>query len=115
MSGLPQFKITLNGAILSVLLIAVFTPEGTAQSQQALTFYGHTLGESAEAFFQKATMADSVETFFSKAKTANSAMLTRDYCRKLVDDPDAVKRYEASRTDPNKKDFLLSDLPDART
>jgi hypothetical protein len=31
-----------------------------------------------------------------------------------VDDPDAVKRYETSRTGPNRKDFLLSDLPGCR-
>ena len=55
MAGSLQFKIVLNATILSIL-IGVFAPEGTAQSRQDLTFYGHTLGESVEAFFSKAKM-----------------------------------------------------------
>jgi hypothetical protein len=90
-------KILLNSAILLAVMV-LCAVVSTAQSGDSLRFYGHTLGESAEIFLSTAKMAD-------------SGTLTRDYCRKLLDDGEAMKRYEASRTGPNKKDFLLSDIP----
>ena len=81
-----------------IALMGLCDIQVTAQSRDNLRFYGHTLGES-------------VQTFFSTAKMVDSSTLTRDYCRKLLDDADAMKRYEASRVGPNKRDFLLSDIP----
>ncbi|MGA2203161.1 MAG: hypothetical protein ABSG40_14465 [Terriglobales bacterium] len=68
-----------------------------AQSGSDLRFSGHTLGETAETFFSTATMMESREA-------------TKDYCKKLLNDPEAMRRYEAARTGINKKDFLLSDV-----
>jgi hypothetical protein len=68
-----------------------------AQSSPDLRFDGHLLGETAETFFATATTLD------SKAKT-------KDYCKTLLDDPSAMKKYEESKTGSNKRDFLLSDV-----
>lgn len=83
-----------------LLLLAALCFSALAPAQSAtpdVRFGGHVLGESAKSFFATATMAE------SKA-------LTEEYCRGLLRDPDAMKRYEAARTGTNKKDFLLSDV-----
>ena len=39
-----------------------------------------------------------------------SKVVTKEYCKTLLNDADAMRRYEASRTGINKRDFLLSDV-----
>jgi hypothetical protein len=39
-----------------------------------------------------------------------SKRVTKEYCKTLLHDAEATKRYEASRTGINKRDFLLSDV-----
>jgi len=82
------------GFLLVVLCRAALMP---AQPVPNLRFSGHTLGETAETFFSTASMMES--------KTA-----TKEYCKKLLDDPEAMRRYEDSRIGTNKKDLLLSDV-----
>jgi hypothetical protein len=55
------------------------------------------LGETAKIFFSNATMAESKKP-------------TEEYCAGLLKDFDAMKRYDAAKTNINKKDFLLSDV-----
>lgn len=84
-----------SGGLSFVALL--FAALVSAQSVPDLRFNGHTLGETAETFFATATMME------SKA-------VTKDYCKTLLNDADTMKRYEASRTGINKRDFLLSDV-----
>ena len=82
----------------AVSIVALFLTVGvSAQHAPDLRFKGHTLGESAEAFFSMAT-------------TQGSKVITKGYCKSLLDDSDAMKRNEATRNSPNQKDFLLSDV-----
>ena len=80
-----------------VLSFVFFTGLVSAQVVPDLRFNGHTLGETAETFFSTATMME-------------SKGVTKEYCKTLLNDTEAMKRYEASRTGINKKDFLLSDV-----
>jgi len=66
-------------------------------AQTDIRLAGHSLGETAE-------------TFFSTAMASESKQLTSDYCNKLLNDAEAMRRYEASKNGLNKKDFLLSDV-----
>jgi hypothetical protein len=78
-----------------------FSVRSFAQSVPDIRFDGHTLGETAETFFSTATMTD--------VKTA-----TREYCKTLLNDPEALPRYEETKTATDKKDFLFSDVPGCR-
>jgi hypothetical protein len=69
----------------------------SSQSLPDLHFNGHTLGETVEVFFSTASMME-------------SKGVTKEYCKTLLNDVEAMKRYEASRTGINKKDFLISDV-----
>ena len=66
-------------------LLVFFVAIGSfAQPSPDLRFNGHSLGESAETFFSTATMSE-------------SNALTKDYCKTLLGDPDAIKKYEAAK------------------
>jgi hypothetical protein len=86
----------VNTVATSVVALLFAVPL-SAQSSPNLQFNGHTLGETAE-------------TFFSTATTLDSKAMTKDYCKALLDDPSAMRKYEESRTGINKKEFLLSDV-----
>ena len=43
-----------------------------------------------------------------------SKAITKEYCKALLNDPEAMRRYEAARTAINKKDFFLSDVDGCR-
>jgi hypothetical protein len=75
----------------------IFAISLSAQSSPNLQFDGHTLGETAEVFFSKAT-------------TVDSKIVTKGYCKALLDDPGAMKKYEESKIGASKKDFVLSDV-----
>jgi len=92
LEGADKVKIIATSVVTLFVAACVF-----AQSSPDLHFNGHTLGETAETFFFTATTLD------SKAKT-------KDYCKALLDDPIAMKRYEESKSGANKKEFLFSDV-----
>ena len=83
--------------IVLSLVVLCFAACVSAQSVPDLRFNGHALGETALTFFSTATMSDS--------KT-----LTKEHCKTVLNDPDAVKEYEAAKTSADKKAFLFSDI-----
>jgi len=70
--------------IVLSLVVLCFAACVSAQSVPDLRFNGHALGETALTFFSTATMSDS--------KT-----LTKEHCKTVLNDPDAVKEYERPR------------------
>ncbi len=88
-------------SLASLFVASFFSAFISAQAVPDLQFKGHMLGETAETFFLTATMSESKRG-------------TKEYCGWLLNDPEAMKRYEASRTGINKKDFLLSDVGGCR-
>jgi hypothetical protein len=81
---------------LSILTV-LFAVSACSQSSPDLRFNGHVLGETVETFFSTATMFDS--------KT-----MTKEYCKALLNNTEAMKSFEDSRIGVNKKAFLLSDV-----
>ncbi len=96
--------------LFGVCICLIFAPLSvSAQSPPDLKFAGHTLGETAEAFFLTAT--------FSETK-----QLAKDYCKTLLDDS-KIKEMEREKdaVDKNggvftlsKKDFSFLDVGNCR-
>lgn len=83
----------MKSLMLSLLLF--FAVTASPQTSPDLRFNGHTLGESAETFFATATIME-------------LNVPTKDHCKKLLDDPNTMRNYEAQRAAVNKKEFFAS-------
>ena len=90
---------------LCFLLFLLSAANLLGQQSLDLTFHGHALGETAEAFFSSATMAE------SKAGT-------KEYCASLLNDSQKTDKYKSfkhslgnqSVTVLNKQDFVVFDV-----